>query len=109
MIDFMFTDVSGLAASAASEKRRITSVSQSTLDFSLTSVVKLALHASTIPQLAIYGCPMACIVPSATKSNRCKQLRNDAELNNLAFCFRKTIDNPEGFNSVIAPSFVRFL
>jgi hypothetical protein len=47
MLDFMFTDVNGRAASAASEKRRMTSVSQSTLLAVVESLVKLFLHDST--------------------------------------------------------------
>jgi len=45
---FMLTDVNGFVDRAASEKRCMTSVSQSTLLRSLGSFVKLFLHASTV-------------------------------------------------------------
>jgi hypothetical protein len=65
--DFMFTEVRGFAASAASENRRTTSVSQSTLYCSVGFCCRLCLSASTIPAVRNGSSRLAyCTVPSTT-------------------------------------------
>ena len=62
----MFTDVRGFAANAASENRRTTSVSQSTLFFSAGLSSRPRLHASTIFLSSEMVSDRLYNVPSAT-------------------------------------------
>jgi hypothetical protein len=74
--NFMFTEFRGFAASAASENRRMTSVSQSTLQCKTELPSRLRLHASTICHRQTWFRVDLETAPSATELEKAK-INND--------------------------------